>query len=69
MKGIRHVRGRLVPDEHGMPIIEINHDDLVRATWELTMEKFGIGQPPKPPTRWERLKVWVTQLLKPKERK
>lgn len=57
MKGIRHVRGRLVPDKHGMPVIQTNHDDLVRAAWELTMEKFFPA--PKPPTVWQRLKTWL----------
>lgn len=58
MKGIRHVRGRLVPDRDGMPVVEINHDDLVRAAWELTMEKFFPALKPEPwwRQRWRQLR-------------
>ena len=62
-KGIRAVRGRLVPDRNGMPVIEIDHDSLVRAAWELTLEKFGIDQPPAPPSRWSRLRGWLCNFL------
>lgn len=60
MKGVRHVTGRLVADERGMPVVRINHDDLVRAAWELTMEKFF--PKPKPPSPWQRFKTWLKTL-------
>lgn len=55
VKGIRAVRARLVADKDGMPAIEYNHDDLVRASWSLVMEKFF--PKPKPPTLWQRMAI------------
>lgn len=61
VEGIRAVRGRLVPDENGMPVVQIDHDDLVRAAWSLAMEKFF--PKPKPPTRWQRFRGWLHKRL------
>lgn len=60
--GIRPVRGKLVPDRNGMPSIQLNHDDLVRAAWEITMEKFFPR--PKPEPRRHRALRWLRRLIR-----
>jgi hypothetical protein len=61
-KGIRAVRARLVANaQTGMPEVQVDHDDMVRAAWSLAMEKFF--PEPKPPTRWQRFKAWIRERL------
>lgn len=63
MRGVRAVKGRLVPDRNGMPVLEIDHDSLVKAAWELTMEHYF--PEPKPPSVWQQFTAWLKTLRKP----